>query len=116
MDQVVDLTLRGADDDLGIHQARRPDDLLHDLLGNLELVGRGGGGQEDDLGDALDELVEAQRAVVHGRGQAEAVLDEGLLPAAVTLVLAVELGHRDVRLVDDDEEIVREVVDQRRGG
>ena len=44
------------------------------------------------------------------------MLDEGLLPAAVALVLAVELGHRHVRLVDDDEEVVREVVDQRRGG
>ena len=47
------------------------------------------------------------------RRQPEAVLDERVLAGAVALVLAVELRHGDVALVEDDEEVVREVVEQR---
>ena len=45
-------------------------------------------------------------------GQPEAVLDEHVLAAAVALVLAVQLGHGLVALVDDDQEVVGEVVEQ----
>ena len=47
------------------------------------------------------------------RRQPEAVLDEHVLAAAVALVLAVQLGHGHVALVDDEEEVVGEVVEQR---
>ena len=63
--------------------------------------------------DLLDELVEPQRPVVHRRRQPEPVLDQRLLAGAVALVLAVELRHRDVRLVEHDEVVVGEVVEQR---
>ena len=64
-------------------------------------------------GTLLDELVEPQRPVVEGRGQAEAVLDEHDLAAAVALVHAVQLGDGDVRLVDEHQEVVGEEVEQR---
>ncbi len=53
-----------------------------------------------------------KRTVVGRRRQPEAVIDQRLLAAAVALVLAVQLGHGDVALVDDDEEVVGEVVEQ----
>ena len=41
------------------------------------------------------------------------MLDEDVLAAAVALVLAVQLRHGDVALVDDEQEVVGEVVEQR---
>ncbi len=43
------------------------------------------------------------------------MVHEHVLAGAVTLVLPVELGHRDVALVDDEEEVLREVVDEGEG-
>ena len=62
---------------------------------------------------ALDELLEAQRAVVPGRGQAEAVLDQHVLAGAVAGVLPVQLGDGHVALVDDAEVVLGEEVQQR---
>ena len=64
-------------------------------------------------GTRVDELVEAQRPVVLGRGQAEAVLDQHVLARAVAGVLAVQLRHGHVALVDDAEVVLREEVEQR---
>ncbi len=62
---------------------------------------------------ALEELVEAQRPVVERRREAEAVVDERLLARAVALVHPADLRHRLVRLVDEDQHVLREVVEQR---
>ena len=62
--QVVDLSLGRVDGDIGIHQAGRPNDLLDHLRRVLLLEGPRGRRDEHCLGDPLDELVEAQRAVV----------------------------------------------------
>ena len=40
------------------------------------------------------------------------MLDEGLLARAVPGVLAADLGHGHVALVDHDQEVLREVVEQ----
>ncbi len=45
-------------------------------------------------------------------GQPEAVLDEHVLATAVAVELAVQLRHRDVALVDDEQVVVGEVVEQ----
>ena len=60
----------------------------------------------------VEELVELERPVVERRGQPEAVVDERLLARAVALVHAADLRDRLVRLVDEDDEVVGEVVDQ----
>jgi hypothetical protein len=52
------------------------------------------------------ELLEAQRPVVQGRGQAEAVLHQGFLARAVALVHAAELGNGDMALVDHQQGII----------
>jgi hypothetical protein len=54
----------------------------------------------------------SKRTVVGRRGQPEAVLDERLLAGAVALVLAVELGHGHVALVEHHQEVVGEVVEE----
>ena len=76
------------------------------------LVGTGGGGYEDGLGRHPLELVEAQGPVVERRGQAEAVLHQGLLAGAVSPVHAPELRDRHVTLVDDEQRVRRQVVEE----
>ena len=115
VDDVVDLAGARAHDDLRIQKARRADDLVHLRLAHALLVVARRGRHVDELRDALLELVEAQGAVVQTAGQAEAVLGERDLAGAVALVHAADLRHRDVGLVDDAEEVLREVVDERVG-
>ena len=45
-------------------------------------------------------------------GQPEAVVDEVALAGHVALVHPADLRHRDVRLVDDEQEVLGEVVEQ----
>ena len=68
---------------------------------------------EHELRHLREELVEAKRAVVERRRQAEAEVDERLLARPVALVHAADLRDRLVRLVDEDDEVGREVVEQR---
>ena len=97
----------------GIDEAGGADDLLDDDAGGAgEFVGAGRGGDVDGLVDAVLELLEFERAVVHGGGQAEAVVDEILLAAAVAVPHAVDLGDGGVALVDEEEEVAGEVVEQ----
>ena len=105
----------GTDFYFGVDEAGGADDLLdHDAGGTRELVGAGGGGDVDDLAGAVFELFELEGAVVHGGGQAEAVVDEVLLAAAVAVPHAVELRDGDVGFVDEEEVVARKVVEQRR--
>ena len=96
-------------------QAGGADDLLDHLLGVLLLVGPGRGRDEDDAVDVLVELLEVQRPVVQRARQAEAVLDQRLLAREVAEEHAAHLRHGDVRLVDEQQPVVREVVEQRPG-
>src|SRR5690606_10450705 len=101
--------------DFGIEEARGADQLLHDAaLRVRELVVSRGGGDEHRAPHVLLELLEGQRAVVDGARQAKAVLDEGVLAGAISPKHRADLWDRLVRLVDDQEEVVREIVDERR--
>ena len=113
VDDVVDLRGASAHDDLGIQKARRTDDLLHLLLAHLLLVVARRGRHVDELRHARLELIEAQRAVVQAAGQTKPVLGERDLARAVALVHAADLRHGHVALVDDAQEVFREVVDER---
>ena len=111
--EIVHLVARGAHGDPRIHQACRADDLLdHGVPRLLQLVGVGGGRDVDRLPHARRELVEVQRPVVEGGGQAEAVLHQGLLARAVAEVHPAHLGDGHVTLVDDHQGVLGEVVDQ----
>ncbi len=97
-----------------IHEPRRAHHLLHDLTGVRLLVGPRGGRDEDTLGRDALELVEAQRPVVERTREPETVLDQRLLARAIAAVHAAELGDGDVALVDDQQRVVRQVVEQGR--
>ncbi len=77
----------------------------------LELGRRGAG--EDDLIEQALEFTEVERPVVHGAGQAEAVVDQDALAALVAGPHAAHLGDGHVALVDDHQVVGREVVEQR---
>ena len=81
-----------------------------------QLVVARGRRQVDGLVDPVGELLPLQRAVVHRRRQPEAVLHQRPLAAHVALVHAADLRHGHVRLVDDQQEVVREVVDEAAAG
>jgi hypothetical protein len=52
-------------------------------------------------------FLEAQRAIVHARGQAEAVFGERGLAPEVAAIHAAKLRHGDVALVDEHQRVVR---------
>jgi len=114
--EVVDLALGGPHLDLGVDQPGRPDELLGDVdaVGKLELARRRT--HEDDLRHLGEELVDAERPIVERARQAEPVVDEGGLARTVALVHAGDLGQRHVRLVDEAQPVVGEVVEQAVGG
>ena len=70
-------------------------------------------GDEHELLHLPEELVEAERPVVERRREPEAEVDERLLARAIALVHPTELRDRLVGLVDEADEVVREVVDER---
>ncbi len=117
--EVVDLALGRLDDDLGVDQAGRADHLLDDVgtgagAGDAaQLVRSRGRRQVDGLADPLEELLPLQRAVVHRARQPEAVVDQRRLAGAVALVHRPDLRHRHMALVEDQQEVLGEVVEQR---
>ena len=116
-DEVVDLPLRRAHLHLRVHQAGRANHLLHELaLRRGDLVIARGGGHVHALALAVVKLLPGQRPVIQRTRQAETVLDQVALAGHVALEHAADLRHRHVGLVDDGEEVLREVVDQRRRG
>ncbi|CAM5239714.1 hypothetical protein SANTM175S_09629 [Streptomyces antimycoticus] len=92
MDEIVDLALGRLDDDLGVDQAGRADDLLHEAIAPGELERARGRGEIDRLADALQELLPLQRAVVERGGKPEAVLDQGPAPEASPSYIAPICG------------------------
>jgi len=115
-DEVVDLAIRASHLHVGIEQSGGADELLDDLGGVIALVVGGRGGDEDDLIDVALELVDVERPVVDRRGQAEAEVDQRLLARRVAAVHAAHLGNCHVRLVDEEQPVLGEVIEQGPGG
>jgi hypothetical protein len=63
---------------------------------------------------AVLELLEGQWPVVHRARQAEAEVDQRLLAGAVAVIHALQLRHGLMALVQEDQRIVRQVIEQRR--
>src|SRR5690606_4085940 len=113
-DEVVDLALRLPDGDLRIEEASRANDLLDDARGMLVFVWAGRRRDEDRLVDHADELGEGEGAIFARRGEPEPVLDEHVLSRPIAAEHAAYLRQSHVGLVDEHQEVVREVVEQRR--
>ena len=114
--EIVHLALDRPHLDHRIDEPGRPDELLDDHAARLpELVVGGRGRDVDRLPDDRLELGETQRPVIERRRKPEPVLDEGPLPRLIPLEHAADLRHRDVRLIDHEQEVVGEVIDETGG-
>ena len=114
--QVVHLVVARFHLDWRVEKACGANHLLdNDALGPFQFVVRGGGADIDGLVHNAVELVVGQRAVVQRRGQAEAVVDQSHFPRAVSAKHGADLRHRDVALVNHDQEVFREVIQQAEG-
>ena len=114
-DKIVDLPLGGTDGNLGIHQSRGTDDLLHNLRAVLLFKGTRRGADIDRLMDQGVEFVELQRTVVVSRGQTEAVVDKVFLAGVVAGVHGAHLRQADVRLVHKEKKVVGKIIDKGKG-
>ena len=115
VDQVVDLGLGGADLDRRIDQAGGADHLLDEAAAGLvQLPAAGRGRDVDGLRPHGVPLLEAERAVVHAGGQAEAVFGERGLAPVVAAEHAADLRHGDVAFVDEHQRVVGQVFEQGR--
>jgi hypothetical protein len=111
-EQVVHLSLDGADLHRRVQQAGGADDLLHHHAGGLgEFVGARRGG-DIDLVDAVFEFLEGERAVIERARHAEAVGHQHLLARAVAMVHAVQLRDGLVAFVQKHEGVVGQVIEQ----
>ena len=113
--QVVDLALGRLENDLGVDQPGRSDDLLDHTVALGQLIWPRRRRHVDRLPGPAQEFVPAQRPVVHRAGQPEAEVNKVAFAGHVTLVHGADLRHGDVRLVDDQQEVLGKVVEQAVG-
>ena len=112
-DEVIYLVEGGTYFDHGVGKAGGPDHLLHDdPFRALQLIFGRRGAHKDHLACQLFELLKFEGSVVDGRRQAEPIFHQHLLAGVVAAVHGPYLGQRDMALVDDRQEIVREIVQQ----
>src|SRR5581483_3822478 len=113
--QVVNLSLYGANLHLRVNQSGWPDDLLYyHSAGLCQFVRTGRGRHVDDLIHAIFEFLELQRTVIQCRRKAEAVLDQHALARTIAMPHGVQLWDRLVRLVNKQQVVAWYVVEQRR--
>ena len=109
--QVVDLVLTLTHLNLWVEQARRTNHLFHnDTLSFLQLEVGWCGTHVDHLVHLLLKLLKPQRTVVEGCWQTETIFHKVLLSATVTAIHRVQLRHRHMTLVDEQQIVVGEEV------
>ena len=113
--QVLDLALHRAHHDKRVQQAGGADDLLRHAAGMLAFIFTGGCRNKNLLMDFGFKFFKFQRAVVKRRRQTEAVFDQRFLAAVVAAEHTAHLRQHDVALVDHQQEIIREIIQQRCG-
>ena len=112
--EVVHLSFDGTHFDGRIQEPRRANDLLCQIRLDAHFIRPRRRRDVDDLIDALGEFVKCQRTVVQRGRQTETIVDERAFSRLVAIVHRAQLRHRHMRLIDHDEEIFREVVQERK--
>ena len=113
--QIVDLAVHRSHLHPRIQQTRRPDHLLHDLVGAVLFVVPRRGGHKHCLPEPLLELLKFQRPVVKGAGQPEPVVHQALFSGAVAVIHGSHLRQRHMALVHKQHKVLRKIVQQRHG-
>ena len=111
-DQVIHLSCNRTDIDRRIQKSGRTDDLFRAQQFMLLFIGTGGCGNEHDLVDLVLELLKLQRTVVFRAGKPEPVIHQSGLAGLVSVVHGAKLRQCHVGLVDDDQEFIREIIQQ----
>ena len=112
-DKVVNLILRRTHLNRRVQQSGRPYNLLyHKAVGAFQLIVGRGGADIDLLTGNRVELIEGQRSVVRGSRKSETIFNKDRLSRVVAAVHRPDLRDGDVALVDEGDEVLREVVDQ----
>ena len=111
---MLNLDRRRHDFDDRIEKSGRPNDLLDDsALGPLEFVLGRSRAHKDDFVEPLFPFGEFERPVVVRAREPESVIDEVLFARAVARIHGADLGHGNVRLVDEHKKVFGEEVEQR---
>ena len=112
--KIVNLAFYGAHADLRVNQTCWADDLLHRLAGKPQFILPGRGRNADQLVDALAELFKTQRSVIERRRQAKAVFHQVFLTGTIPAVHSAHLRQRHVGFIHNHEEILGEIIKQRK--
>ena len=116
VEEIVHLAAHRTHFDFRIDEAGRPNDLLDNRsFGEPQLGLTRRRGDVERARSQRKELVEHQRPVVQRARQAESVIDQRELARPVAVEHSADLRQRHVRLVDDDEEILGEIIEEARG-
>src|SRR5579872_32481 len=100
---------------LWIDQASGPDNLLnHYTRGFREFVRAGCSRHVNGLVHAILKLFESERPIVQSARHAETEGYQRFLTGAVTVVHAPQLRDRLVALIDEQQGVMREIIEQRR--
>ncbi len=111
--QIVDLVERRSDLYYRVEQTGGADKLFyHHALALLKLIVGRGGADIHYLFRKRLELLEFQWAVVESRRQSETVFHKIHLSRHIAAIHRPDLWHRHMALVNDGEEIVREIIKQ----
>ena len=113
LDKIIDLILGRTHLDRRIQQACRPHNLFdHKAVGAFQLIVRRCGADIDLLTGNRVELIEGQRSVVRGSRKSETIFNKDRLSRVVAAVHRPDLRNRDVALVNERDEVLREIVDE----
>ena len=110
--QIVNLTVRPADVNFRIQKSRRTDHLLCAEQFMFLFIFAGCSRAKQHLIDFALELPEIQRPVIERRRKTEAVVHERLLAVPVSVIHGTDLRYRHMRLIDDNQVVVREEIHQ----
>ncbi len=113
--QVVDLTLHWTNLDLRIDQASGANYLLDKYAAGLgEFVRSGSSRDINNLIGAILKFFERERTIIECRRHPKTIVDQRFLARPVAVIHPSHLGNGLVRFVDEQQEILRNVIEQRR--
>ena len=113
--QVINLIAKRTHLNGRVYQSCWPYELKNGFRRHLSFIRTRRGSRKNDGPDGLEELIETQRAIIFRRRQPEAVIHERLLARLIPVVHGFQLRNGGVGLVNNGQERVWEIVNQRSG-